>query len=36
MASATAERNSLPLYAGLAAVALFVVAGVMISRRRMA
>lgn len=36
MSSASAERTSWPLYAGLAAVALVVVAGVMMSRRRTA
>ena len=36
MTQTSAERVSWPLYAGLAAVALFVVAGVMISRRRTA
>jgi hypothetical protein len=36
MSAASAQRTSWPLYVGLAAVALFVVAGVMISRRRTA
>jgi hypothetical protein len=36
ISAASATRTSLPLYAGLGAVALFVVAGVMISRRRTA
>jgi len=36
MTTASAERTSWPLYAGLAAVALVVVAGVMMSRRRTA
>jgi hypothetical protein len=36
MTKATAERVSWPLYAGLAAVALFAVGGVIISRRRTA
>jgi hypothetical protein len=36
MTNTAAERVSWPLYAGLSAVALFVVAGLMISRRRTA
>jgi hypothetical protein len=36
VSTASAERSSWPLYAGLGAVALVVIAGVMISRRRTA
>jgi hypothetical protein len=36
MASASAQRSSLPLYLGLAALAGVVVAGVVISKRRTA